>query len=152
MRSDKDEIIFRATIGSHSANLPDPGPDKQSFKMHLFWEIAVGRDVTTDQLALNIYLRNRKRWWNIWKPSEVAFRGIPRQGNDTAYYRERIRESEFQPRTDDAVFEFVGPSELEVSRFELVLLTIVPKKRLVAGISASGWEDVIGRAGTYRPL
>ena len=61
------KIRVKARIGSAGFNNPYPGPDKASLRFHIFWEIWVDRDVSTDKVALNIIHLYEKHWWEFWK-------------------------------------------------------------------------------------
>ncbi len=55
MRRDREQDVrVTATLGSLSANMPDPGPDKVSLAVRVIWEVWANRDVSTDKLALNL--------------------------------------------------------------------------------------------------
>jgi hypothetical protein len=55
MRAERERSVrLTARVGSLSANLPDPGPDKVSLSVHVFWEVWTDQDVSTDKMALNL--------------------------------------------------------------------------------------------------
>lgn len=154
MRSERERTVrVTARLGSLSANIPDPGPGKESISAHIFWEIWVGQDVSTDKLALNlIYVYDRPRW-QFWKRARFPKTGIPPKGQDTTQYRKRIHENQFQPFKDDAVFEYVGDRMEQGDPhwlLELVLLTGVPvgEHRIPVFID---YEELQSR-GTNPPL
>ena len=153
MRAEREaNVRLTAKLGSLSANIPDPGPDRVSLSVHVFWEVWVNQDVSTDKLALNLIYVYEKPWWRFWKRVRFPQKGIPPKGRETTQYRKRIYAGEFQPFKDDAVFEYVGdrmgiePHWL----LELVLLTGVPmgEHRVPVFID----RDELRSRGTNPPL
>ena len=130
MRAERERHVrVTARLGALSANIPDPGPGKVSVTAHVFWEIWVDRDVSTDALALNLIYVYDKPWWQLWKRSRVPKMGIPPKGERTTQYRRSIHTNDFQPFQDDAVFEYVSDRREEGDPhwlLELVLVTGVP--------------------------
>ena len=127
MRAEREAAV-RATakLGSLSANLPDPGPDKVSLRVHVFWEVWVNQDVSTDRLGLNLIYVYEKPWWQFWKKARRPKTGIPPKGQDDTQYRKRIYASELQPFRDDAIFEYVGDrAEAEEPHWKLELVLIM---------------------------
>ena len=154
MRAQREsEVLFTAQVGSFSANVPDPGPTRFSFKVHIWWEISTGHDVSTDALALNVYYRNRKRWWKLWQTKE---KGIPIGVKGAGIeYRKSLRAIETQPFKDNGQFEFEGDRKLQVTRTELALRTLVPPhRRFVIPLNFLSfnvfWGELHGR-GTPQP-
>lgn len=130
MRSRLEQNVrVTAKLGSFSANVPDPGPQKVSIKAGVQWEVWVKEDVSTDQVALNIIYTYDKPWWKIWKRTTFPQKGIPPDGADSTLYRKRINANETQPFKGSATFEFVGDRYIEGDphwELELVLITGMP--------------------------
>lgn len=125
----ESNVRVAARLGSYSANIPDPGPDKMSIKVEVFWEVWVKEDVSTDKLALNLIYTYDKPWWQFWKRTRFPQTGIPPNGHDTSHYRKRILASQYQPFKDNGTFEYVEDRATEGDphwELELVLITGMP--------------------------
>lgn len=121
-------VRLTTQIGTYTANIPDPGPNKQSISVRVVWEIWVNQDVSTDRLALNLYYVYEKRWWQVWKRTRFAQKGIRPKGGDERY-RKSIRAIDPQPFRDSATFEYVADRQQSYDpcwELELVLVTGVP--------------------------
>lgn len=130
----REDTRLTAQLGSIAQNFPDPGADKMSLRVRVFWEIWTDRDViATDKIAVNLFYGFDRPWWRFWEPRRVGQRGIPREGHTTEY-REKIYNNMLMPFKDQAEFAFVEdrhPLGDEVHWFlELVLILGVPKRRL----------------------
>lgn len=131
------DIRLTAQLGSLSGNLPDPGPDKSSLRVTVFWEIWVGRDVSTDELALNVVYMYDRTWWKVWESKRRPQHGLPRLGVEHTQYRHRLAAADPQPFKDHSSFEYVGPRLLDGDPhwlLELVLKTGMPKARHTAAV------------------
>jgi len=145
-------VRVTARLGSLSANIPDPGPDKVSLSVHVFWEVWVNQDVSTDRLGLNLIYVYDKRWWQFWRKTRFPQKGIPPKGQDTTQYRRRIYASESQPFKDDAIFEYVADRTGFEPHWELELV-------LVTGVPSASYRipvfidyDELRSRGTNPPL
>ena len=154
MRAEREKHVrVQARLGALSTNTPDPGPDKVSVSAHVFWEIWVDQDVSTDALALNLIYVYDNPWWQFWKRSRVPKMGIPPKGEDTTQYRIRIRADNSQPFRDSAVFEYVSDRREEGDPhwlLELVLVTGVPPGRHCIPVFID--YDELRSRGTNPPL
>jgi len=154
MRAEREGGIKVAVrSGSWAFNYPDPGPDKVSLIVHLFWEVWVNQDVSTDKLALNLIHVYDRPWWQFWKQTRFPQIGIPRKGKNSAQYRVMIYASDNQPFKDDGAFEYVGDRAEEGDPhwlLELVLITGMPvgEHRIPVSID---YEEMRTR-GTNPPL
>jgi len=154
VRAERERHVrVQARLGALSTNIPDPGPDNVSVNAHVFWEIWVDQDVSTDALALNLIYVYDKPWWQFWKRSRVPKTGIPPKGEDTTRYRKRIHANNLQPFRDDAVFEYVSDKREEGDPhwlLELVLVTGVPAGRHCIPVFID--YDELHSRGTNPPL
>lgn len=154
MRAERERTVkVTAKVGSWAMNYPDPGRDKSSLRVHVFWEVWVNQDISTDELALNLIYVYDKPWWKFWKKTRFPKKGIRRKGWDSAQYRKTIRAADDRPFKDDAVFEHVGDREEEGDPhwlLELVLITGMPAgdHRIPVFID---YGEMRSR-GTYPPL
>ena len=154
MRAEREKSVrVTAKVGSWAMNYPDPGRDKSSLSVHIFWEAWVNQDISTDKLALNLLYVYDKPAWKFWKKTRFPQKGIPRKGRDTAQYRVTIRAADTMPFKDDAVFEYVGDREEKGDphwELELVLITVMPagEHRIPVFID----HDEMRSRGTYPPL
>ena len=154
MRAERESTVkLTAKVGSLASNSPDPGRDKASLRVHLFWEVWVNQDIATDKLALNVIYVYDKPWWKFWKDTRFPKRRMRQKGRDTAQYRMTIRAADNRPFKDDAVFEYVGDREEEGDphwELELVLITGMPagEHRIPVFID---YAEIRSR-GTYPPL
>ena len=136
MRRARESVLeITAKVGSFSLNAPDPGPNKSSFRAHVFWEIWVTQDVATDKFGLNLIHLYDKPWWQcwwLWKKTRIPYRGIAQKSTGSTEHREWIHANEMMPRKGDAMFEFVGERRIPGNPhwlLELTLVTGVPKGR-----------------------
>lgn len=129
MRAEKEKSIrVTARLGAYSANIPDPGPDKISLRVGVFWEVWAQQDVTFDRLALNLIHLYDRSWWQIWKKTRFPQTGIPPIGQDTTQYRQRVKASDPQPFRDETEFVYVGDRDDASPHWllELVLIAGMP--------------------------
>lgn len=145
-------IKVTASLGSYSANIPDPGPNRVSLRVGVFWEIWAKQDVTFDKLALNLIHVYDKHWWQFWEKTKFPKTGIPPIGQHSTSYRQRVKASDPQPFRDDAEFEYVGDSDDASPHWLLELV-------LIAGMPAGEYRipvfidwDEINKRGTNPPL
>ncbi len=154
MRAERDEAVrLTARLGSLVANSPDPGPDKESLRVHVFWEIWVAHDVATESLALNLTYEYPRRWRRLRRRRRERITGIPRKATGTTEYRASIRASDPQPFKADAEFEYVADREESADPhwlLDLVLVTGVPRGRYHVPVFIDLEE--MRRRGTYPPL
>jgi len=124
-------LRIEARIGSFAANLPDPGPEKTSIRVHIFWEMWITTgDVSTERLGLNVIYVYDRRWWQFWKRTRFPQVGLPPNEQDSTDWRRRYSASDPQPVRDDAEFEFVADRDDSAEPhwlLEMVLVTGVPK-------------------------
>ena len=154
MRAERESHVrLTARLDSLSANMPDPGPDKSSLRVHVSWELWVDQDVSTDKLALNIIYVYRKGWWQFWKRVRYPQAGIPAKDYETTQYRMRIHAGDRQPYKGGAVFEYVG-DKMERGDphwlLELVLVTGMPPGEHRTPVFID--YDELHRRGTNPPL
>jgi hypothetical protein len=149
----EQRVTMTAQIGSFSANIPDPGPDKQSITLEVLWEIWFREDVATDRIGLNmIYVYNRP-WWKVWKNARRTITGIPPKGGSTQY-RQKLSPSMYIPFKDHASFEYISDVDEEGDPYwllELVLHVGVPQMRIAVPIALPSREEMDAR-GTTPPL
>jgi len=153
-RSDlENRIKLTAKIGSMSTNVPEPGPEKVSLRVHVFWEVWVSEDVSTDRLALNLTYLFDRPWWQFWQRNRFPVTGLPPEGKDSTQYRKRLYANEEQPHKDDAVFVYLADRDGGADAhwlLELVLLTGVPIGQFRTPVFVD-WEALKSR-GTFPPL
>ena len=155
-RADMEQRVrIEATLGSFSANVPDPGPDKASISAHVFWEIWNTKNVSTDSLALNIVYLYPRHWWQVWKRTRFEKEGVAGKRNGTTQYRRALYADDLQkPFKDNDVFEYTGPREEKGDPhwlLELVLWTGTPRTRYAVPLMLPTPEELHSR-GTNPPL
>ena len=121
----RSPLRVSAKIGSYAGNVPDPGAGKVSVSVHVYWEMWVAGDVSTDRLAMNVIHTYDRRWWQFWKRTRFPQFGLPREGHDTTQYRKSLLESDFQPIKDDAEFNYVADRD-DVGEAHWELELVIP--------------------------
>lgn len=129
----EEDVRMTAQISWFAANVPRPSPDRTGFRIGIVFEVWVFRDVSTDELGLNVIYLYDRRWWQVWKRTTYPQKGLPPNGQSDRIYRKRLAAAAMQPIRDEASFEYVAPSDSASSPhwlLELVLRTGMPKRTL----------------------
>jgi hypothetical protein len=146
------DVRLTARLGSYAGNVPDPGPGRQSLKVHVYWEIWVARDISTEKLGLNVIYQYDKPWWQLWRKTRFPKTGRPPKGKETTSYQKKILAGDVL--RDDAEFEYEAdcPPRNESPHWllELVLVVGMPAGEYRAPV-AFPFDDLLAR-GTHPPL
>jgi hypothetical protein len=154
MRAEREQNVrLAARLNSLAANIPDPGPDKVSLAIEVYWEMWVDRAVTLDQLGLNVIYVYDRPWWQFLRKTRFPKTGLPRKGQDTTQFRLTIDESMGRPYHDIAAFEYVADRESRESPhwlLEFVIKTGMPVGEYRAAVFID--YDELRSRGTNPPL
>jgi hypothetical protein len=147
----QSSVRVTASLQSMSP-LPRGDTGRTRFRAEVAWEVWVDRDVSTDQLALNVLHEYERPWWRLRRTKRVAVQGVAPVGEGSLQYRRLILASAQQPFQDGAAFEFEPGRDAEGDPrwvFELVLKTGVPLGEYRVELEAR--DDGEGDRGVLSP-
>ena len=124
-------------------NLRNPAPDEVDFEITVVFEIWTSIDLNTSEMVLNVIgiSEASRKLWRKRGPGQRRLFGVRPRGQDTAIFRQAIREADAQPYSGEAVFDWRGTFEWKGPvQFELAIRIGMPSLVLRDVIDSRMWE------------